>query len=304
MPAKPKSASSSSAPPSRPTAHATSPPRSDSSSPAAGGAAAVPTISPGDFKTELLAALRDEMGGLFKSELHSAMTENLSSIKSELQTVKAELSANIAAINTEVNELRGTVSDMEGSLSACTDDIVSLQSKVDKLSTQLIAVENKCEDLEARSRRNNIRILGVDEDYNDPINAATVSALLKEAFGLDKEPTVDRAHRSLQPKPRPGERPRPIIARLHYYADCADILQRARALQRIKIKDMTISVFPDLTPRTARATFNTVQRQLKEIPDIRFGLVYPARLRITSNGVTKEFTSPEDAAKFVEALNK
>lgn len=56
------------------------------------------------------------------------------------------------------------------------------------------------------------------------VNVTTISVLLKVALGLGKELVVDRAHQSLQPKPKPGERPRPIIACLHYYADCAEIL--------------------------------------------------------------------------------
>lgn len=44
-----------------------------------------------DFKAELLAALREEMVGIFKSELTTAMIDNLVQIKSELQSVKTSL---------------------------------------------------------------------------------------------------------------------------------------------------------------------------------------------------------------------
>ncbi|KAK7131856.1 hypothetical protein R3I93_018424 [Phoxinus phoxinus] len=257
-----------------------------------------------DFKAELLVVLREEMVGIFKSELQMAMTENLSKIKSELQSVKTELTANLAATKSDVGELRGTVIEMEESLSTCTDDVAYLKSKVEILSNKVLALENKCEDLEGRFCRNNIRIIGLSEQCGT-VTAASTSALLKEALNLDKAPLIDRAHRSLNPKPKPGERPRPIIARLHYYADCVDILQRARTQQRIKIGDSTISIFPDHTARTAkaRAAFNDVRRQLRDIPGVRYGLIYPALLRITtSGGVTKDFTSPGEAAVFIKTL--
>lgn len=242
--------------------------------------------------------------GIFKSELETALTNNLTQIKSELHSVKTELSASITAIRSEVDALKVTVADMEGPLSSCTDEVVSLKSNLDRLSTQVLALDSRCEDLESRSRRNNIRIIGLREERN-PVSADMISTLLKDAFGLEKEPVVDRAHRSLQARPKLGERPRPIIARLHYYTDCADILRRARAKQRVTVGDSTISVFPDYTARTAkaRAAFNDVRRQLREVPDIRFGLLHPARLRITRGGVTKEFTSPEDATAFLKTLN-
>lgn len=304
MPQKPKSASNPAATLTRPAPPAVSPPQSAATkAPPPEDDAAVPIITSADFKAELLAALRVEMVGVFKTELEMAMTNNLTQIKSELQSVKTELNANMAAIRSEVDVLKVTVNDMEGSLSAYSDDVVSLKSKVDKLSAQLVTLDSKCEDLEARSRRNNIRIIGLSEEHGT-VDAATVSTLLKDALGLGKEPVVDRAHRSLQPKPKPGDRPRPIIARLHYYADCVDILRRARAQQRVKVRNSTISIFPDLTARTAkaRAAFSDIRRQLRDIPDIRFGLLHPARLRITRGDVTREFTSPGEAAVFVKTL--
>ena len=176
---------------------------------------------------------------------------------------------------------------------------------MEHLSTKLIRLDNKCEDLEARSRRNNIRLVGIPEDFSTSSAATDISSLLKEAFKLEKEPLVDRAHRTPQPKPKPGERPRPIITRLHYHTDCVDILRRARAQQRIKIGELSFSVFPDHTPKTARAraAFNDVRRRLREIPGIRYGLLYPARLRVTHNGAERVFNSAEEASAFIRSLN-
>lgn len=193
---------------------------------------------------------------------------------------------------------------MEVSLSACTDDIVTLQSKVGNLSAELVKLENKCEDLEARSRRHNIRIIGVPED-GPPVSPASVSKLLAEAFTLTEHPLVDRAHRA-GPKPGTGGHPRAIVARLHYYSDCTSILKKARELQRIKLNNITISVFPDHTAKVARAraTFTEVRRQLRGIEGVKFGLFYPARLRITYEGQQHDFTSPEDAKAFITRLTK
>lgn len=214
--------------------------------------------------------------------------------------------ANLAAMRAEVSELRNNVTEMEEPLSNCTNDVVALKSKVESLSTKVTALETKCEDLEGRPRRNNIRIIGLSEQQA-PVTTASISSLLREAFKLDKAPMVDRAHRSLQPPPKPGERPRPVIAGLHYYADCTDILQRARKEQRIKIGDSSILVFPDHTARTAKArvAFNDVRRQLREIAGLRYGLMYPALLKVTTReGVTKSFTSPGEAAVFVKTLSE
>uniref|UniRef100_A0A096LVD8 L1 transposable element RRM domain-containing protein n=1 Tax=Poecilia formosa TaxID=48698 RepID=A0A096LVD8_POEFO len=257
-----------------------------------------------DFKAELLTPLREEMAGIFKTQLEMALTNNLIQIKLELHGVKTELSASITAIRSEVDALKVTVADMDGQLSSRTDDVVSLKSDLVRLSAQVLALNRKYEDLESRSRRNNIRIIGLPEERG-PVSADTISTLLKDAFGLEKDLVVEprKSHMLLDKGP--------IVksyifdsVRLHYYSDCADILRRARAQQRVKVGDSTVSIFPDFTPQTAkaRAAFNDVRRQLREVPDIRFGLLHPARLRITRGGVRREFTSPVEATAFVKTL--
>uniref|UniRef100_A0A3B5ARW6 L1 transposable element RRM domain-containing protein n=1 Tax=Stegastes partitus TaxID=144197 RepID=A0A3B5ARW6_9TELE len=216
------------------------------------------------LKTELLSTLREDVTAIFRSELHAALGENLSSIKTELLAMKSELSSSICAVQQNFVGLKSTVTEMEQSLSTCTDDILSLQTKVGYLTKEMGKLEDRCEDLESRSRRQNIRIIGVPEDDSAATSTAGVSKLLKEAFALGKEPLVERAHRVLMPKPKPGDRPRAIVAKLHYDMDCAGILRKARELQRIKVRNMTISVFPDYTPKTARAraAFSEVRRLL------------------------------------------
>lgn len=154
-------------------------------------------------------------------------------------------------MKSEVAGLKATVTEMEQSLSTCSDDIATLQHKVDHLSKECVRLENRCEDLESRARRQNMRIIGVPEDDPTSLSAAGVSKLLMETLRLDKELLADRAHRALMPKPKPGERPHTIVVRLHYSTDCSDILRKARELQQIKVRNMTISVFPDHTAKTA-----------------------------------------------------
>lgn len=131
-----------------------------------------------------------------------------------------------------------------------------------------------------------------------------MSKLLKEAFMLEKEPLVDRAHGALLPMPHPGDRPRATIAKLHYYTDWTDILRKARELQRIKLRNTTISIFPDHTPRTARAraAANEVRRLLRYIDGVRFGLLYPARMWITYKGERLDFTSPDEAKAYIKTI--
>ncbi|CAL9697205.1 unnamed protein product [Knipowitschia caucasica] len=257
------------------------------------------------LKLEILSSLKEDIAGIIKKELQDALVPALTPVRSELQALQAQLAANKAATDAILTTLKGTVEDMETALSECTDDITNLKTTVAHLTATVTRLEGKCENLEARSRRQNIRIVGVHEGPNTCTTTA-VAALLKETLGLDNEPRLDRSHRTAPRQSAPGERTRPraIVCRLHYYSDCVDILRRATERGQIKVRDMTISVFPDYTDGVARAraAFNDVRRQLRNIEGVRYGLFYPARLRITYRGAEKEFTSADDAGQYVKTM--
>ncbi|KAF4083484.1 hypothetical protein AMELA_G00141840 [Ameiurus melas] len=257
------------------------------------------------LKLELLTSLRKDIADILKKEFQEMFRDALSTIQLDLQAVRTQQAGDKVAPDATISTLKGTVGEMEHALSGCTDDIVHMKTTIESLTATVTPLENKWEDFESRSRRNNVRIVRLP-DGADTSTTAAVAALFKEAFSLEKEPVLDRSHRNLQPKPKPkpGERPRAIVCRFHYHRDCADILRRARELQWIKARELTISVFPDYTAKTvrARAAFNEVQRQLRGIEGARYGILHPARLRVTYNGVQKDFISAEEAGDSVQLL--
>ncbi|KAL6462804.1 hypothetical protein MHYP_G00292260 [Metynnis hypsauchen] len=205
------------------------------------------------LKLELQASLRKGVG-IFKKELQDTLGNVLSTIQLDLQAVKTQLAHDKAANDATMSKIKSTVGEMEHVLTECSDDIAMMKTTVKSLTASVAKLENKCENLESRSRRNNIRILGVLEGP-DSCTAAAVAAILKEAFGLVKEPLLDRSHRTLQPKPKPGDRPRVIVCRFHYHSDCVDILPRTRKLRQIKVRDLIISIFPDYTAKYTALEF-------------------------------------------------
>ncbi|KAL7387798.1 hypothetical protein ABVT39_001470 [Epinephelus coioides] len=78
-------------------------------------------------------------------------------------------------------------------------------------------------------------------------------------------------------------------------------------LQRtVEAHDVTvrkrISVFPNYTSSVAkkRAAFSTVKCDLRSYPDVKFGLLYPAVLKVTMpDGTSHKFEDPTVATDFV-----
>lgn len=106
------------------------------------------------------------------------------------------------------------VTGMEENLSTCTEDISHLQKEVRQLTAMADTLQNKCDDLEARLQRNNVRIVGVREAQN--FSTSTVSALLKQACELKAAPLLDGVHRSL-----------PLLSRLQTF--CVLVVRNNRS---------------------------------------------------------------------------
>lgn len=207
---------------------------------------------------------------------------------------------NTATIRSEVETLKTTITEMERGLSSCSDDVTSLQIKVGKLEMEVTSLREKCLDMEGRMRRSNIPILNVPETPGSSTPAA-VSKLLKEALKMDKDFLIDRSHRGLQAR-KPDGKPRVIVAKVHYYQDCVEVLRRARESGPIRFKGTPISIFPDYPPSVAqaRSAFTEVKQLLRGRDGIRYGLSYPAQLRVTHNGTDKQFQNSEDAMVYVK----
>lgn len=69
----------------------------------------------------------------------------------------------------------------------------------------------------------------------------------------------------------------------------------------ILFRGQKICIFRDLPLEVAkrRAAFTTVRRMLRDKPGIRYGLLYPAKLRLTHDGIEKFFTDPKEAMRYV-----
>lgn len=109
-----------------------------------------------------------------------------------------------------------TLKELEESASTHSDILSTLESTVDHLTMKVKHLDEKCEDLEACSRRNNIRIIGIPEGKEGPRPRDFIAQLLTEALSLPEKPLIDQAHRINHQKPKPEDPPRPFILRLHY----------------------------------------------------------------------------------------
>lgn len=135
----------------------------------------------------------------------------------------------------------------------------------------------KCENLQNTLRQNNIRIFQIPEGSEGNNTTGFVKGLLRETLKLSPEIDIERAQRSLGPKPRDSAAPhRSIIVRFLDAAIKDEIIRQEWRQKQVFFQDKRI-FFQDNSPnlQKKRAKVREVIKQLKN-KEIQAKCLYPA----------------------------
>lgn len=227
------------------------------------------------------------------------MNATLQVVAKDVTTIKdttKELKDSVEDIKVRLGEAEQRISDIEDA-SALTE------AKVDKCEERLEVLWSRVEDLENRSRRNNVRIIGLKEGVEEPGKLDQyVTEILDKAFELSgSEFEIERAHRSPAPMPDPNKPPRAILVRFLRSSAREKVLRVAREKRGIDWEGAKLSFFEDVTRELAekRKAFNPAKKRLREL-QVKHRLAYPATLMFMWNGQKKTFKDGKKADKFLQ----
>ncbi|KAJ1203351.1 hypothetical protein NDU88_007138 [Pleurodeles waltl] len=152
--------------------------------------------------------------------------------------------------------------------------------------------------MEDRSRRENIRLLGipVNEEGTDMqafLEASTLSKLTSLEFNPPQE--FQRAHRVGLKRSDKSSKPRPIIACLLRHNQIRQILQAARSLGPFRVDQHDIQITADYSKETneRRKAFLALRPQHHQL-EMKYGLFDPARMWVTKKEYPRTFTIPKN----------
>ncbi len=163
-------------------------------------------------------------------------------------------------------------------------------------------------DMEDRSRRNNVQLVGLPEGAEGSNTACflrvNLSMWIPPLKGHDIE--TDRAHR-VYDGGRGSDRPRTLIFRVLRWHDRSEILKGARQAYPVKCAqdNVTLQFFPDFSPATKirRKAFNPVLKKMTAL-GLQHFLTYPAVIKLRHKGEQKSFDSPQKAEDFISSLSQ
>lgn len=211
------------------------------------------------------------------------------------------------SLYSEQSELKERMDSQEQATGVLDQRVELLEANFTELTKHAEQLQTKLHDLEARSRRHNIKIVGIPENAEDGRPTDFVSKLIPELLGREHFPNpvkIDRAHRTLQPKPAAGAKPRTILARIHHFQEKEMILRLSREKRGCEFKGNKILLFPDYTSEvmSQRRAFADVMQALRG-EGIRHSLRYPARLHVYWRDGEKP-TIFNDAKEAVSSLER
>lgn len=79
--------------------------------------------------------------------------------------IKVELKSSVTKLQATVDAHESTIKDLKRSATTCSDDLATLIDTVNVLKGEVKTLKAKCNDLEGRSRRNNLRLVGLPEGF-------------------------------------------------------------------------------------------------------------------------------------------
>ncbi|CAM4731034.1 unnamed protein product [Leuciscus chuanchicus] len=188
------------------------------------------------------------------------------------------------------------VAVIDAKISTVLEAIDNQSSKIQSIVQRVQEAEDRIEVTETTCTANETKIQKWIPDY---LNLETKAGKVK----------LERAHRSLAPKPVLNRRPRPVIVRFHNFQDKQRVMAAASKRFALNNSKQTsdadtpqISFFNDYSAAVVqkRKAFNEVKIRLREM-QMEYALLYPATLSVKVGQKRKKFTSPEEVAVFLDS---
>lgn len=215
-------------------------------------------------------------------EMGKDTEEKLSTIQTELVTLRES----IGTVNKDIGKIRAKVKENTTVLSSHGSMLEELQRKL--------------AEMEDRSRRCNLRIVGLVEGAEGANAVQFLAQSLPKWYPSLKDCPLEimRAHR-IRPRDDKRQGPRTLIFNVLRFTTCQSIMRAARK-KTIAVGGKNIRLSSDYSNYTLkkRQAFSHAM-DMARAKGVDFSLHYPATLRVKVGMQTEFFESPADAEAFV-----
>lgn len=215
----------------------------------------LPTDSHGEPQKDVMSSPQPPAPVLIDHDIRSLLQAlpTRSDIEALILKLEETHRRDIQEVRGEISNLTERVSTGESSASLLSERVSALEQARDQQREAAITLQLHLEDVEDRSRRNNLRLRGIPESAHQENLGETVREIFRTVLDDPQvEIELDRVHRALGPRSDDPERPRDVICRLHRYTQKETILRRAWEHGDVEIESSRAKILPDLSRATLR----------------------------------------------------
>lgn len=229
----------------------------------------------------------------FRLALREDMRKELNEFREEINQKMKEFSGDLQATTVRVMEMEQRITDTEEWNGAAGDALLDVLEKQREIQAKLI-------DLDARSRRNNLRIYGIQEGSEGSNPVEFVAGLIKSELGLplmDMELGIQRCHRALAPKSPRDAPPRSLVLCFLEHR-VKEQLFTAWKKKEVRFEGKRIYFDHDYPSEILkrRKAYVGILKKLKS-KGIRFQTLHPAKLKVFFENGTQIYENATEAAK-------
>ncbi|KAJ1218868.1 hypothetical protein NDU88_006440 [Pleurodeles waltl] len=215
----------------------------------------------------------------------------------------------MVALTAETRSMRLEIAGFQSQIFGLDQRVTTVEAQAASWTNkdkELLHLRSRLTNLEDRSRKNNIRLLGIPEGTEGVDIPSYLRDMLPKLTNTTFDPSLEFqwAHR-LSPKRQNGKgHPRPIIACMLSPGQAPQLLQTARTQGQLRLGTLEIRLSADFSRETAerKRAFLSLRPRLRHL-NMKFSLFEPARMWITKNGESQTFYDPEDLRMFLEGLH-
>ncbi|KAE8293734.1 hypothetical protein D5F01_LYC08848 [Larimichthys crocea] len=210
------------------------------------------------------------------------LNEAIGTLKNELADFRGEMSTKLNDISSELKEITDRVEATEQRVAEVEESHAEHAEMITYTLELQKSIQAQLTDLEARSRRNNIRIRGIAEGSEGDNMKTFLEQFLKDELSLTETPLgIQRCHRSLGPRPPQDSNPRSVLVYFLEYTTKEQVLRSAWRKKEIHYKGKRVFFEQDYPTEihVKRKAYTFIRKALKE-KGIRFQMLYPAKFRV------------------------
>ncbi|CAH2283843.1 Hypothetical predicted protein [Pelobates cultripes] len=230
---------------------------------------------------------------LTKRDLQALLLDATTDIKAH---TAVELDRPLQALKSDIEALSRRTDQTEARLTTLADTSRSHSQDITYLHRKIASLEEDLEDLNNRSRRNNIRVRGLPESVSVPPDR--LQTTLVDLF----RSLLPEAHRALRAPVFSPATPRDVIVRLHRFPVKELLLWKARQNPPL-YQGKKVAFFQDLAPLTLKK-----RRDLRQLTltlthyGIRYMWGHPFKLVIRKENQTHILSTASEMAPFAASL--